>query len=92
MDGSGEQNLYPGKKRAYPLEFKLMIVEEAKINSSTSEIARKHGIARSCIREWKRDELKIRAALENGQIRYRLEGGGKKAKCKSVSELYRQPL
>ena len=83
MDGSAEQNVNPRKNhRAYPLEFKLMIVEEAKTNSSTSEIARKHGIARSCIREWKRDELKIRAALENGQIRYRLEGGGKKDRSK----------
>ena len=38
-----EQNLNPQKNRAYPLEYKLMIVEEAK-RSNNSVVARTHGI------------------------------------------------
>jgi len=80
MDGG-----YSGIKKQrknYPLEFKLMIIEEAKRIGNNSIIARIHGIERTCIRDWRRDELKIRAALESGQVRFRLEGGGRKPEPK----------
>ena len=80
MDGG-----YSGIKKQrknYPLEFKLMIIEEAKRIGNNSIIARTHGIERTCIRDWRRDELKIRAALESGQVRFRLEGGGRKPESK----------
>ena len=82
MDESGGQFVKVVKPRKnYPLEFKLMIAEEAK-TCSVSEVARKHGIVRSCVQDWKRDELKLRAALESGQVRFRLEGGGRKPESK----------
>ena len=82
MDGSGvKYNKVVKQRRNYPLEFKLMIVEEAK-RSNNSTVARSHGIERTCIRDWRRDEFKIRAALESGQVRFRLEGGGRKSESK----------
>ena len=71
------------RHRRYPLEFKLMIVEEAK-RSSNGAVSRIHNIDTKCIREWRRAELKIRAALESGQVRFRLEGGGRKAESFNV--------
>ena len=71
------------RHRRYPLEFKLMIVEEAK-RSSNGTVSRIHGIDTKCIRDWRRDEYKIRAALETGQVRFRLEGGGRKAESFNV--------
>ena len=83
MDGSGVTSDKVLKKRQnYPLEFKLMIVEEAK-TSNISVVAQRHGIGRACIQDWKRNEYKIRAALESGQVtRFRLGGGGRKAESK----------
>ena len=82
MDGSGvNYNKVLKKRQNYPLEFKLMIVEEAK-SSNSSIVAQRHGIGRTCVRDWKRDEYKIRAALESGQVRFRLEGGGRKSESK----------
>ena len=82
-DGSGVSYDFVLKQQRqnYPLEFKLMIVEEAK-RSNNSIVARIHGINKKCIRHWRRDELKIRAALESGHVRFRLEGGGRKAESK----------
>ena len=83
MDGSGVTSDKVVKQRQnYPLEFKLMIVEEAK-RSNNSIVARTHGIKRTCISDWRRDELKIRAALASGQVtRFRLGGGGRKPESK----------
>ena len=83
VDGSGVSYDFALKQQRqnYPLEFKLMIVEEAK-RSNNSIVARTHGINKKCIRFWRRDELKIRAALESGQVRFRLEGGGRKPEPK----------
>ena len=78
-----EQNVNPRKNRAYPLEYKLMIVEEAK-RSNNSVVARTHGIDKKRIRDWRKDELKIRDALESGQVRFRLEGAGRKAESFNV--------
>ena len=78
-----EQNVNPRKNRAYPLEYKLMIVEEAK-RSNNSIVARTHGIDKKRIRDWRKDELKIRESLESGQVRFRLEGAGRKAESFNV--------
>ena len=47
------------KKKAYTIEFKLEIIEEAN-KSSISAIAKKYSIDRKCIRRWihTEDELK----------------------------------
>ena len=73
MDGSGIRSK---KYHSYPLEYKLMIVEEAK-RRNISMVARTHGMDKKSIRHWRRDELKIRAALESGR-NFRLAGGGRK--------------
>ena len=65
------------KNRSYPLEYKLMIIEEAKTTNNRN-VARNHGIDESSIRKWRKDELKIREALAQGKVRYRLEGAGRK--------------
>ena len=64
------------KYNSYPLEYKIMIIEEAK-RSNNSLVSRTHGIDKKSIRHWRRDELKIRAALESGR-NFRLAGGGRK--------------
>ena len=64
------------KNTRYPFEYKIMIIEEAK-RSNNSMVARTHGIDEKCIRDWRRKELKIRAALESGRS-FRLAGGGRK--------------
>ena len=78
------------RHRRYPLEFKLMIVEEAK-RSSNGTVSRIHGIDTKCIRDWRRAEWKIRAALESGQVRFRLEGGGRKAEYFNVLDAGKNP-
>ena len=64
------------KYNSYPLEYKIMIIEEAK-RSNNSLVSRTHGIDKKSIRDWRRDELKSRAALESGR-NFRLAGGGRK--------------
>ena len=55
-----------------------MIVEEAK-RSNNIVVAWTHGIDKKRVRDWRKDELKIREALESGQVRFRLEGAGRKS-------------
>ena len=92
MDGSEVSSdlIVKQRHRRYPLEFKLMIVEEAK-RSSNGAVSRIHGIDTKCIRDWRRAEWKIRAALESGQVRFRLEGGGRKAEYFNVLNAGKNP-
>ena len=64
------------KNKRYPFEYKIMIVEEAK-KSNNCMVARVHGLDEKVIRNWRKDELKYRAALESGR-NLRLAGGGRK--------------
>ena len=56
------------KRTAYPLDYKLRIVEEANLCDNNREIGRKHGIEETCVRNWRRDEMKIRDALSKGKM------------------------
>ena len=42
-----------------------MIIEESKLMNSVREIARKHGISKSMVCQWRKDEVKYRNALES---------------------------
>ena len=66
-----------GKYRSYPLEYKLLIVEEAK-RSSNSDAARMHSVCKRLVQIWRKQESKLRDALSSGKTRFRLEGGGRK--------------
>ena len=70
-----------GKKcgrRSFPLEYKLMIVEEAK-RTNNRAAARMHNLHEKSIRNWRSEEYKLREALEQGKVRFRLEGAGRKS-------------
>ena len=43
------------------------------------------------VRDWRKDELKIREALESGQVRFRLEGAGRKAELIIVPNAENNP-
>ena len=55
-------------KNSYPLDYKLQIIEEAKLSGSNRGTARKHGLSESQIRNWKKNESEIRNALSTGRM------------------------
>lgn len=62
--------------RRYPVDFKLRLVEEAKL-STIRAVANMHGIDRTCIRRWIKQEDTLRQAMSSGRM-FRLEGAGRK--------------
>ena len=52
--------------------------------SSNLYAARSHGIDESLVRKWRKDEIKMRDALEQGKTRFRLDGGGRKAESINI--------
>ena len=76
-------------KRAFSLDYKLLVLEEAKL-SNNRQIARNHGIDESVIRRWRKDEMKIREACDrqrnNQSKRLRLGGAGRKVQNKGLEE------
>ena len=64
-------SLYNRKK--YSLDFKLMLIEEAK-QSSNQKVGMRYGIAEKNVRGWRKNEEKIRQALAQGGTKYRLAG------------------
>ena len=76
-------------KRAFSLDYKLLVLEEAKL-SNNRQIARNHGIDESVIRRWRKDEMKIREACDrqrtNPSKRLRLGGAGRKVQNKGLEE------
>ena len=72
-----------GSRRSFPLEYKLMIVEEAK-KTNNRAAARVHGLNEASIRQWRAEEFKLREALEQGKVRFRLEGAGRKSENLSL--------
>ena len=65
------------KRTAYPLDYKLRIVEEAKLCNNNRRTALKHGLSEALVRLWRKNELKIRDALSTGKM-FRLGGAGRK--------------
>ena len=65
------------KRTAYPLDYKLRIVEEAKLCNNNRQTALKHGLHEKLVRQWRKDEMKLRNALSTG-VMFRLWGGGRK--------------
>ena len=71
-----------GKKKrknrnAFPLDFKLRVLEEAKQCNNNRRTALKHGLDESVVRLWRKDEAEIRAALTTGRM-FRVGGAGRK--------------
>ena len=64
------------KRRSFPLEYKLMIVEEAK-KTNNRYTSRNHFIDESVIRKWRKDETKMRESLDQGKVRFRMEAAGR---------------
>ena len=52
-------------RKSYPIPFKLMIIEESKRMNSVREVARKHSISKSMVCSLRKNEIKIRDALES---------------------------
>ena len=65
MQAEGFHNKSSQNRKSYPIPFKLMIIEESKLMNSVREIARKHGISKSMVCQWRKDEVKYRNALES---------------------------
>jgi len=65
------------KRTAYPLDYKLRIVEEAKLRNNNRQTALKHGLEETIVRNWRKNEMKLRNALSKGKM-FRLGGGGRK--------------
>ena len=77
----GVRRVEKGRKHpSYPIDYKLRIVEEAKLTSNR-EVAQAHGIDESTIRKWKRMEDKLRIGVFSGRS-YRLEGAGRRPENK----------
>ena len=62
----------PQTRKSYPIPYKLMIIEEAKRTGNNSIVARTHGMSESLIREWRKDEVKLRTAYEQGSQKLRI--------------------
>ena len=50
-------------RKAYSIEFKLKLIEEAKKSNNNLQVGKKHLIHESNIRSWRRNEEKIRSSL-----------------------------
>ena len=61
-----------------------MIVEEAK-KTNNRYTSRNHFIDESVIRKWRKDETKMREALDQGKVRFRMEGAGRGKMESSIS-------
>ena len=56
------------RRTAYPLDYKLRILEEAKQCDNNRLTAKKHGLNEAHVRNWRKNEAEIRAALTTGQM------------------------
>ena len=65
FDEEGFHNKSCQTRKSYPIPFKLMIIEESKRMNSVREVARKHSISKSMVCNWRKNEIKIRDALES---------------------------
>ena len=65
FDEEGFHNKSGQTRKSYPIPFKLMIIEESKRMNSVREVARKHSISKSMVCSWRKNEIKIRDALES---------------------------
>ena len=65
FDEEGFHNKSGQTRKSYPIPFKLMIIEESKRMNSVREVARKHSISKSMVCNWRKNEIKIRDALES---------------------------
>ena len=77
--------LNKNKRRSFPLEYKLMIVEEAK-KTNNRYTSRNHFIDESVIRKWRKDETKMRESLDQGKVRFRMDAVGRSTGSSKMSE------
>lgn len=75
------------KYRSYDIEFKLLVVEEAK-SSNNSATARRFNLDPKRVREWRRAELEFRNLKDTyGPGRKRFYGGGRKLLSGQLDEI-----
>ena len=72
------------KRTAYPLDYKLRIVEEANLCDNNRRTASNHGLHEKMVRQWRRDEMKIRDALSKGKM-FHSGNAGRPPKLKDFS-------
>ena len=71
------------KRKKYTLDFKCKVIEAAKNSPSSRAVALQYGIHESILRDWKKNEGKIRNTLDHqgsNSKRMRIEGAGRKFK------------
>ena len=71
------------KLRKFSLDFKLKLIQEAKLTNNVRKVANEHKIDEKCLRDWKKNEAKIEKTLElceSKSLLFKLKGGGRKVK------------
>ena len=75
------------KLHSYTVEFKLKAVDFVKLGNSKEETARKYGVDAKRIREWCKDEDKLRGAYDiRNSKRRKLDGGGRPPLLETTEE------
>ena len=59
VEGLNESSGEDQGRSSYSIEFKLQIVEEAKVESNNTQVARNHGISEASVRYWRKNEDKL---------------------------------
>ena len=78
-DSSRKNRIKTEKKRqTYPLEFKIEVIEDVK-KSFNRTTALKYNIDEKLVRDWRKNETKIRSTLKNSCQKKKIivEGGGR---------------
>ena len=73
------------QRKFFPMGFKLMVIEENR-NSTSRQVGRKYQICESIVRLWRKNEDKIRAAVESDTNLKRLKGSGRKIQNLEMEE------
>ena len=85
------------KRCSYSMDYKLQIIEKAKETNNRS-VARSEDLNESLVRQWRKNEQKIRQAvsqqnsddpliaIKGSKARFRLDGGGKKSMYTDLEE------
>lgn len=73
------------KLKQYVLEEKLDIIDYAKVIGNRAA-GREFNVAESSIREWRKNEQRLRAMFETAPERSRLDGGGRRPICEDLEK------
>ena len=73
------------QRKFFPMGFKLAVIEQNR-NSSSRKVGRKYQIEEASVRLWRKNEDKIRAAVESDSNMKRLKGSGRKIQNLEMEE------